>query len=61
MQKINKNRLTMLKLIITFLILVLISGFGVMAVETNLNSVKIELSNGYEMTVLTSKRVTRKI
>ena len=55
MQKINKNKLTMIKLIITFLILVLLSGFGVMTVATNLNSVKITLSNGYEMTVLTSK------
>ena len=55
MQKIDKKKLTIIKLVITFLILVLLSGFGVMTVATNLNSVKIELSNGYEMTVLTSK------
>ena len=55
MQKIDKKKLTIIKLLITFLILVLLSGFGVMTVATNLNSVKIELSNGYQMTVLTSK------
>ena len=55
MQKINKKKLTIIKLVCTFLILVLLSGFGVMTVATNLNSVKIELSNGYQMTVLTSK------
>lgn len=55
MHKISKNKLTIIKLTCTFLILILLSGFGVMAVATNLNSVKIELSNGYEMTVLTSK------
>lgn len=55
MHKISKNKLTIIKLTCTFLILILLSGFGVMTVATNLNSVKIELSNGYEMTVLTSK------
>lgn len=55
MHKLSKNKLTIIKLTCTFLILILLSGFGVMAVATNLNSVKIELSNGYEMTVLTSK------
>ena len=55
MQKISKGKLTLIKLICTILILVVLSGFGVMTVATNLNSVKIELSNGYELTVLTSK------
>ena len=55
MHKLSKNKLTIIKLTCTFLILILLSGFGVMAVATNLNSVKITLSNGYEMTVLTSK------
>ena len=55
MHKLSKNKLTIIKLTCTFLILILLSGFGVMTVATNLNSVKIELSNGYEMTVLTSK------
>lgn len=55
MQKISKGKLTLIKLICTILILVVLSGFGVMTVATNLNSVKIELSDGYELTVLTSK------
>lgn len=37
------------------MILILISGIGVMAVNTKLNDIKIILQNGYEMTVLTSK------
>lgn len=61
MQKIDKKKLTIIKLLITFLILVLLSGFGVMTVATNLNSVKIELSNGYEMTVLTAKTNVKEI
>ena len=61
MQKINKNKLTIIKLLISFMILVLLSGFGVMTVATNLNSVKIELSDGYEMTVLTSKTSVKEI
>lgn len=55
MQKISKGKLTLIKLICTILILAVLSGFGVMTVATNLNSVKIELSDGYELTVLTSK------
>lgn len=55
MHKLSKNKLTIIKLTCTFLILILLSGFGVMTIATNLNSVKITLSNGYEMTVLTSK------
>jgi 3D (Asp-Asp-Asp) domain-containing protein len=37
------------------IILILISGIGVMAVNTNLKDAKIILQNGYELTVLTSK------
>ena len=61
MQKISKGKLTLIKLICTILILVVLSGFGVMTVATNLNSVKIELSNGYELTVLTSKTKVNEI
>ena len=35
--------------------MILISGIAVLAVNTNLNDVKIVLQNGYEMTALTSK------
>ena len=61
MQKINKTKLTVVKFICTFLILILLSGFGVMAVATDLNSVIIELSDGYKMTVLTSKNNVKEI
>lgn len=37
------------------IMLLLVSGIGVMAVNANLNDVKIELQNGYQMTVLTKE------
>lgn len=43
------------KIICVCLILLMLSGVGVMAVTTQRESVKITLANGYEMTVLTSK------
>mgnify|MGYP000540412187 CR=1 FL=1 len=55
MQKQNKKRFSLIKVICICLILVLLSGVGVMAVTTQMSSVKITLTNGYEMTVLTSK------
>ena len=60
MQK-NKKKLSLVKMIIICLILVLLSGVGVMAVTTQVNTVKIQLSNGYEMTVLTSKTNVKEI
>ena len=44
-----------MKILCISIILILISGIGVMAVSAKLNNVKIILQNGYEMTVLTSK------
>ena len=44
-----------LKVILTIIILFLLSGAGVMAVTTKTKTVKISLSNGYDMTVLTTK------
>lgn len=61
MQKKNKSKFSLIKMIIICLILVLLSGVGVMAVSTKVNTVKIELSNGYEMTVLTSKTNVKEI
>lgn len=55
MKKEEKGTLSIMKIICISIILILISGIGVMAVNTKLNDVKIELQNGYEMTVLTSK------
>ncbi len=60
MQK-NKKKISLIKMIIICLILVLLSGVGVMAVTTQVNTVKIQLSNGYEMTVLTSKTNVKEI
>ena len=55
MKKEEKASISIMKIICVSIILILISGIGVMAVNTNLNDVKIVLSNGYEMTALTSK------
>lgn len=55
MKKEEKASISIMKIICISIILVLISGIGVMAVNTKLNDVKIILQNGYEMTALTSK------
>lgn len=55
MKKEEKASISIMKIICISIILILISGIGVMAVNTQLNDVKIILQNGYEMTVLTSK------
>ena len=44
-----------MKIICVSIILILISGITVLAVNTDLKDVKIVLQNGYEMTTLTSK------
>ena len=53
----DKASISLKKIIVISLIfiLILISGIGVMATNTKVNHVKIILSNGYEMNVLTSK------
>lgn len=55
MKKEEKASLSIIRIICISIILILISGIGVMAVSINLNDVKIVLQNGYEMTALTSK------
>lgn len=55
MKKEEKASISIMKIICISIILVLISGIGVMAVNTKLNDIKIILQNGYEMTALTSK------
>lgn len=55
MKKEEKASISIMKIICISVILILISGIGVMAVNTKLNDVKITLENGYEMTALTSK------
>ena len=51
----EKASLSIMKIICISIMLILISGIGVMAVNAQLNDVKIILKNGYEMTALTSK------
>lgn len=55
MKREEKASISIMKIICISIILILISGIGVMAVNNQLNDVKIVLQNGYEMTALTSK------
>ena len=55
MKREEKASISIIKIICVSIILILISGIGVMAVNTNLKDIKIILQNGYEMTALTSK------
>ena len=55
MKNEEKASISIMKIICVSIILVLISGIGVMAASTNLKDVKVVLQNGYELTVLTSK------
>lgn len=55
MRKEENASISIMKIICVSIILILISGIGVMAVNTGLNDVTITLQNGYEMKVLTAK------
>ena len=55
MKKAKKAEMPIRKIIGLCLILLFIMGIGVMASNSKLNNVKIILSNGYEMDVVTSK------
>ena len=55
MKKKNKRRVSIIKMTTVLVILILLSGMGVMAVTTKVNTVNITLSDGYEMTVFTNK------
>ena len=55
MKRNEKASISIMKIICVSLILLFISGIGVMAMTTQIGNVKITLSNGYEMTILTSK------
>lgn len=61
MKNEEKASISIMKIICVSIILILISGIGVMAVNTSLKDVKIILKNGYEMTVLTSKATVNEI
>lgn len=51
----TKTSTSVVKIICVSLILIFLSGVGVMAVTTQRNNVKITLANGYEKMALTSK------
>ena len=55
MDKAKKAKLPIKKIIGICLIITLLSGVGVFASNVKINNVKIILSNGYEMNVVTSK------
>ena len=61
MKKEEKASISIMKIICVSIILVLISGIGVMAASTNLKDVKIILQNGYELTVLTGKNTINEV
>ena len=61
MKREEKASISIIKIICVSIILMLISGIGVMAVNTNLKDIKIILQNGYEMTALTSKATVSEI
>ena len=55
MKREEKTSASIMKIICVSLILIFLSGIGVMAVTTQIDNVTITLADGYEMTVLTSK------
>lgn len=61
MKREEKASISIIKIICVSIILILISGIGVMAVNTNLKDIKIILQNGYEMTALTSKATVSEV
>lgn len=61
MKNEEKASVSIMKIICVSIIIILISGIGVMAVNTNLKDVKIVLQNGYELTVFTAKTTISEI
>ena len=61
MKKDDKASISLIKILGISLILIFMTSIGVMASNASLTSVKIILSNDYEMTVLTSKTTVGEI
>ena len=55
MKKRNKKTFSMIRITLTIIALLSMSGVGVMAMTAKTNSVDITFSDGYKLTVLTSK------
>lgn len=61
MKKEEKASFSLIKIICVSIILILISGIGVMAVNTDMKDVKIVLQNGYEMPTSTLKKTVSEV
>ena len=61
MKKDDKESISLIKILGISLVLIFMTSIGVMASNASLTSVKIILSNDYEMTVLTSKKTVGEI
>lgn len=61
MKKEEKASISIMKIICVSIILILISGIGVMAVNTDMKDVKIVLQNGYEMPTSTLKNTVSEV
>ena len=61
MKKEEKASISIMKIICVAIILLLLSGIGVMAVNNDLKDVKIVLQNGYEMSALTGKATVSEV
>lgn len=55
MKKANKTSVSILKIVAIFVIIMFLASIGVVATNSKLTSIKIILSNNYEMTVFTFK------
>ena len=55
MSKEDKASGSLIKILAVSVIIIFLTGIGVMATNAKLTNVKIVLSNNYEMTVLTAK------
>ena len=61
MKREEQASISIMKIICVSIILILISGISVMAVNTDLKDIKITLQNGYEMSTMTSKDTVSEI
>ena len=61
MKKEEKASISIMKIICVSIILILISGIGVMAVNTDMKDIKIILQNGYEMPTSTLKNTVSEV
>ena len=55
MKKEEKASISAVKIIIISFIFILFSGIGVMAVNSQINNVKVQFPNNYELSILTTK------